>query len=415
MRLRHSSRRKLTLASLAILIVIVLIEGLSYAALAVSSRILADPPRPTRKILAEQTTRIRSLLTPNALRREVLDTALGWRYRSSFVREGDRINAQGVRSLHEYTAAPAPGITRVAAFGDSFVYGNEVDTKDAWSTRLEEIAPSVELMNYGVGGYGVDQSYLRFLEEGDRYKPSVAIMGFVSDDLRRLVNVYRRFVSLYEPPLAKPRFVFDANDSLRLLPTPLRDTADYLRLEAEPRRLIDLGAHDQWYPATVYRNPLYDISATVRLGVTAWRLAYNRYLDHDRLMDGGQFNTRSTAFRLQVALFERFASDARARGIRPVVLVFPDREALAAIQAGKAPAFAPMLAELKRRHIDYVDLSSAFSVSGTPRPTLEQWFMPGGHLSPSANLVVARAAAEALRERGLVHSDLAGVALQPKS
>jgi hypothetical protein len=137
----------------------------------------------------------------------VLDSALGWRYRAGFRKGGDAISAQGLRADRVYAARPAAGVVRVAAFGDSYVYGNEVGNDDSWPTQLERSAPDVEVLNYGVGGYGVDQAYLRYLAEGRALAPQVVIIGFAPVDLPRLVNRYRRFLDDRELALAKPRFV----------------------------------------------------------------------------------------------------------------------------------------------------------------------------------------------------------------
>ena len=46
-------------------------------------------------------------------------------------------NARALRSLREYADAPPPGILRVAAFGDSFVHGDEVDDVSNWAALID--------------------------------------------------------------------------------------------------------------------------------------------------------------------------------------------------------------------------------------------------------------------------------------
>jgi hypothetical protein len=51
------------------------------------------------------------------------------------------------------------------------------------------------------------RAYLRYHQEGKRFRPHVVLIGFMSENIRRAVTVYRPF---YQPesraPLAKPRF-----------------------------------------------------------------------------------------------------------------------------------------------------------------------------------------------------------------
>src|SRR5207245_1342737 len=106
----------------------------------------------------------------------------------------------------------------------------------------------LELLNYGVGGYGTDQAYLRYLLDGADLAPQVVVMGFTTDELRRTVNVYRRFISTRDVVVSfKPRYLIDAQGRLSRLDAPLRERADYERLLADPRAIIRFGEHDAWY------------------------------------------------------------------------------------------------------------------------------------------------------------------------
>src|SRR2546426_4127010 len=279
-----SRGRRAAFRILGVAIVLAVIEGLSSFAIWVSRPFLVEEIRTTRDIFDEQSDGIRRVLESDSLRVLALDPLLGWRYRAGRRDSANTMNSQGLRSTRQYAPHPPRGVLRVAAFGDSFVYGNEVSDSGAWPALMERLFPRMEVLNYGVGGYGVDQAFLRFCSEGTALSPDVVIIGFVRDDLRRVVNVYRRFISNLELPLVKPRFALDGADSLVLLPNPAPHPSDYERYLRGPRRVIELGAHDQWYRAAVYENPLYDYSATVRLLTNLWLRSDNRYLAADRLI-----------------------------------------------------------------------------------------------------------------------------------
>lgn len=377
---------------------VIALEILSMAGIWAVSRAASIPIRRKATIYAEQSARIRSLLEDTEARREQLDPLLGWNYRASFARDGDVISAQGVRAARLYEPRPEPGVLRIAAFGDSFVYGNEVDTREAWPARMEALFDSVEVLNYGVGGFGLDQAFLRYHQDGHTLAPDVVMIGFVADDLRRLVNVYRRFIADNESPLAKPRFALGDGGALTLLPAPLPDRAAYERLLADPALVRAMGDHDQWYEPAVYDNPLYDYSATVRLASTVWVRLENRYLDPDRVVSDGVFNTQSSAYRIQVALFERFARDIAQAGARPFVVLFPDRYSLAAELEGRPAVYAPLAGDLERLGIPFVDLSSAFREAARTGG-IDPLFRSGGHYSPAGNDVAAAAIGRALGAR----------------
>ena len=362
------------------------VEGGAYLVEWTSGRVFAEPIRRRSSILREQSERIDEVLAANGSERLLLDSVLGWRYRSGFASATDHLNAAGLRATREYAPTAARGTLRVAAFGDSFVYGNEVADADAWCALLEAGGDSIEVLNYGVGGYGLDQAFLRFEQEGMALQPDAVLIGFTPDDLRRVVNVYRRFLSSLEWPLTKPRFLMRDDGSAVLVPNPLPNPADYARLKERPTSIRELGAHDQWYSPTVYENPLYDWSATLRVGHGVWQRLARRYIDADRLMRGEVFNRGSSALAVQLAILRMFADSVRERGLPAVVVMLPDRGSVDQARAGRPTSYAPMLDSLVGSGITVWDGVEAFRVGPARVPEL---FASGGHYSPAGNHVLA--------------------------
>lgn len=390
--------KRLLFSAVLLLLVLTVVEVGAFVLARVGTAQLGFDFRRTPDIYAEQSERIRRLLDEDGAQREVLDPVLGWRYRAGYENDGDRINAQGLRSDREYPSSPEPGVMRIAAFGDSFVYGNEVGNSDSWAAVLEQAVPQWEVLNFGVGGYGTDQAYLRYLHEGRAVAPDLVLIGFVPVNVRRNVNVYRRFLSGREWALTKPRFVLDDAGELAHVPNPLRHEAHYQRLLEEPGLVRRLGPHDHWYRPAIYENPLYDVSAAVRVGSVLWNAVRERYLSGDRLLVGGQLNAASSAFALQARLLEEFASSASAAGSVPIVVLFPDRDSIERVGRGETVSFAPLMRRLQAIGVDFVDLTSEFAArhhSGD----VDAWFMPGDHYSPEGNRIVAEGLEAEIRAR----------------
>jgi GDSL-like lipase/acylhydrolase family protein len=392
-----SGRRRVLLRVLAAATVLAVIEVTSVLAIWLSRPFLDEEIRTTRDVFREQSELIEKLLDPEVPRLLTLDPRLGWRYRAGYRDSVNSISVQGLRGAREYARKPAPGTLRVAAYGDSFVYGTEVVDSAAWPAQAERLFPGLEVLNYGVGGYGVDQAYLRYCLEGSALSPQIVIIGFATDDMRRVVNVYRRFISNRELPLVKPRFVLDGDGLLQAVSVPLPDRGTYQRYLRSPEDVTHLGAHDQWYAPAIYGNPLYDYSATVRLVTNVWARIAHRYFDADRLFRGGEFNSSSSVFRLQGAVFAAFADAVRAAGARPIVVLFPDRESVVRARNGGSTVFAPLVRDLAARGLEHIDLTAAF-VRRDAAGEVADWFQPGGHYSGAGNRIVAAALGEAVLE-----------------
>jgi hypothetical protein len=223
----------------------------------------------------------------------------------------------------------------------------------------------------------------------------------MSDDLRRMVNVYRRFISSLELPLAKPRFLLRDDHTLAVAANPLPRRADYQQLQQDPEAVRKLGANDHWYSATVYENPLYDYVASLRVGHALFQRLSRRFAS-DRLFRGDdEFNENSSAFALQVAVMRAFADSVRARRAIPAVLLLADRNSVEKMRRGGAATYAPLREALVKEGVTVWDAADAFgSVSGP----LDPLFASGGHYSGEGNRLVARWLAvhlDSLRGRAL--------------
>ncbi len=393
------SRRRLVFTAIALVLALGLLELLSPLVGSLLAPRLDIDMRRTRTIYAEQTARIRTLLDdPTTL--ILLDSTLGWYYRPGYSSPVHVLNAAGLRSDREYAAVAPPGTRRLAAFGDSFIYGTEVPNADAWPQQLEVREPTLEVLNYGVGGYGTDQAMLRYLRDGSRFAPELVLIGFAPVDLRRTENVYRRFISSHEVPLVKPRFALEPDGRLTLIPNPLPRREDWEALAAEPSRARSLGAHDKWYDPIRYENPVYDWSTTVRLGSQVGLRVWRKFFWRDRLLEGGAFRPAAPAFALQRAILNAFADSVRARGAVPLFVLLPDQESVTGLRSGGRVVYAPMRDSLLRdSRAPVIDLIDAFRA----RPASEDpwsWFAPGGHYSRAGNAIVAEWIAARLPDEG---------------
>ncbi len=99
-----------------------------------------------------------------------------------------RTNAQGFRGARDVAAKVPAGKVRIACSGDSYTFGVGVEDADTWVAQLSTLAPRLETVNLGVGGYGVDQAYLRYLRDGRPLAPDMHIFAFISDDFRRMLQ-----------------------------------------------------------------------------------------------------------------------------------------------------------------------------------------------------------------------------------
>jgi hypothetical protein len=110
------------------------------------------------------------------------------------------------------------------AFGDSFVYGDEVGNDETWPHILGE-ALNCEVRNFAFSAFGLDQAVLRY--ELEQPKTSLVLLGVIGEMLRRdLAASWVFYAGRDIPPkygfpeyfYEKPYFVLRGNE---LVPVPL--------------------------------------------------------------------------------------------------------------------------------------------------------------------------------------------------
>jgi hypothetical protein len=336
----------------------------------------------------------------------VLDPRLGWRPRPGMHVGPDDVDARGLRSRREYAPEPASGVLRIAVFGDSFVYGSEVATADAWPTRLEELRPATEVLNYGVPGYGQDQIHLRFLEEGGDLRPRVVLFGVASPTAERIVAVLGAFRSLEAVEfgvMSKPRYVLGGSSGLELVPNPLARPADLERYLARPSALGELGRLDFWYEPLLYESWWFDHSRACRILFAGWAIAKRRYVDADRPFRGppgrAVLNESSSSFKILTTILERSLASARERGMEPAILLLPDKFGLERSRSGETDEMEPLRAWCLERKLPLLDAARAFLAL----PASTEWaslFAPKFHYSAEGNRVLAEWLRSEIDRRG---------------
>jgi hypothetical protein len=180
-----------------------------------------------------------------------------------------------------------------------------------------------DVYNFGVGAYGPDQALLRYRATAPHLKTPFVALGFLLENVNRVVNRYRRFY--YPPtgiPLTKPRFVL-RDGRLVLVPNPI-DRVENLERLRDAEFVRGLGSEDYWYahalPAP--RFPRTAILLQKRFWVEAFTTARREGTDprpeYDLWADG-------EARELFFAILDAFADEAAAAGSRAIFLVFPTR------------------------------------------------------------------------------------------
>ncbi len=329
---------------------------------------------------------------------------LGWAPNPHTNSEDVRINSQGIRSEKEYAHNTDSRVVRVSAFGDSFTFGSEVNNNDTWERQFEGQVSRFEVLNFGVGAYGLDQAYLRYLEEGAAFASDIVIIGFMSENIYRNLNVFRPFYSSsYSSNLyTKPRFSLESGN-LFLVKNPLSTVEDYKRLITDDGAVLrEIGNKDYYYQAG-YLAGRTDWSPSLRLLKIVTRIVKEKL--NPVVTREGTYAVSSEGFRLTARLLEEFNCAALQHESLPVIVIYPDLGDLSRYRSHQTKRYEPLLEHLNKKGIRYLDILDALVAYDPTLPvdqlTVGRW----GHFSRLGNNIVATYLKQYLKDEGLVVRD----------
>jgi len=287
-------------------------------------------------------------------------------------------------------------VLRIAAFGDSFTHGDEVRNEDTWQEAMMRANRNLEVLNFGVGGFGLDQAFLRYQQDGAVYKPRIVLIGFHTADIYRNVNVFRPFLSpATRIPLTKPRYIFERR-GLVLLQNPIRELSQYRDLLTDPARVLpELGTHDYFFQKG-FKAGHFDFLPSVRLFQVA---RYQLLQRGARLETGGHYNVDSEAFKVTVAIFDQFVDAASHNGSEPIVVMMPGGSDIKQYSRNGMKPYAPLLEYFRAKGYRYVDMFDGFRQYAAEVAVRD---LVPSHYSPLGNALVAKVVWQYLVENRLI-------------
>lgn len=115
------------------------------------------------------------------------------------------INQFGMRDRH-YELSPDPSSLRMLALGDSYTFGEGVPDRGRFTEIAENHFGNIEFLNFGVPGYGLDQTLALFHYHGARFAPDLVIL-FMAATLPSRIHMKDLVVNgeVNFPPATSPR------------------------------------------------------------------------------------------------------------------------------------------------------------------------------------------------------------------
>jgi len=135
------------------------------------------------------------------------------------------INKNGVRTNPSFDNLNS----LISCYGDSFTFSRQVNDDETWPHYLSKSTNS-NVLNFGVGNYGIDQSLLRLKREFPKNKTDIVILAVVPETICRILSVWKHYYEYGNTFGFKPRFIIKGNKLVQLK-NPIDNTSKFEHYE----------------------------------------------------------------------------------------------------------------------------------------------------------------------------------------
>jgi len=277
-----------------------------------------------------------------------------------------RINEKGARFNPGYEDSDS----MISVYGDSFAMSRQVNDGETIAHHLSKLTKS-NILNFGVGNYGIDQALLRMNREYPKNKTEIVILSFVPEQILRVVSYWKHYLEYGNHFGFKPRFEFD-DGKLKLIPNIMDSKEKFGDLE---NLLPEIKRHDYWYERKFKKDfgVVYDFDQRMASNL-AWRI--KSYDDKE-------------CYRVLLSLMDLFKNESSKKQFKPVVVVLPYKNDILAVKKANKHFYENFIEECSSK-LTTLDLMGTF----LKLSNLDLYFSDstnyGGHYSKHGNELVAK-------------------------
>lgn len=307
---------------------------------------------------------------------------LGWPSERSYgIGDYDRSGSRVVPAFPDPDTQPAC----VSLYGDSFTWGEEVDNEHAWGNVLSKLL-ACRVANYGVGGYGTDQAYLRF-HYNVRDHAKITLLVHLSENITRNVGQFRNLAVPVPQFLLKPRFILDGQGQLELIPMPVISEKNYVDVNRNPEKYFK---HDFFVPGGLSGNQkiTFPFSLVMLRAFKRFHIR-NKFTGEPNYANYYLADHPAQGLQLTAAIIQRFHQEALSRGQEPIVAIFPTGYDLVYYQKSRRWVYQPLLDDLRKTGINALNIGQEIMSRLGNRNPCALYTRCEGHLNEAGNEMVA--------------------------
>ncbi len=191
------------------------------------------------------------------------DNFLGWDRKSltkgfeiSDTKTFFKINKIGSRKSTKYSKST------IAVFGDSFAFCRYVNDNETWQYHLSNKIKN-NILNFGVGNYGLDQAFLKYLKKKKKISSHEIIFCVVPETIARVFSYWKHYREFNNIFAIKPLFNFKKK-KLKIIKIPKLKTEkvseNYIRFS---QKFLNKTKKEDIFYSSTFNKKLFKFPYTI--------------------------------------------------------------------------------------------------------------------------------------------------------
>lgn len=333
------------------------------------------------------------------------DSEIGWTSKKKSIKKeiskGKLVkytyNVKGARSLGVQKDKISP---KISTYGDSYCMCREVDDSETWQAFLSNFKKE-NILNFGVGNYGLDQSILRLKREFKSNQTNTVIIGITPYTITRITSVWKHLSEFHNVLAVKPRYIVQ-NNKLLFIPNIIKNKNDIKQISKFKTHFTKYDEHYNYFLNNIYHFPLTlsflfnpkpvlkvimrkitNIFIKLKFTSAANFTSSLYFLD--------EIKRRKTLFKKHKNLVEKiimeFINFSKENNFKPVLLILPSIEDSNYIKKTRDNYYSSYF-NIHNKHLKYLD----FSEEMIKEESIGDFFVDktwGGHYNKNGNKKIA--------------------------
>lgn len=183
---------------------------------------------------------------------------------------------------------------------------------------------------------------------------------------------------------------------MKLFPNPFQKVADYRALlDQERATLLRLGRNDFFFENYEW-NDAWEMTPALRL-LNHIYYTFKKKIRLKQILTKWSYRENSEALSITIEIMKAFNTKVREKGAKPVIVIVPRYQDLWVYVQKQKKYYEPLLKELKKNELDYLDGNDAFvpflktKMTETEFETFKgRYFNPGEHYSAEGHKIFAQ-------------------------